>query len=206
MNEGIAGNASCALHGESVAATVKADFTDPNSELPIPSHVMSSAPVCPVPKEQQPLEEYQALQEAWLFRWATFERLKYHRPLIVFWMIGWGLASPIAAASFPVAKEPLHFALSSAAGATLIPLLVLSRIYLGWFYIRNRLSDDAVVYEESGWYDGQIWNKPPEVVQRDRLIVTYQIQPILNRLKTTFLLIGSSFLTGFILWWALDVI
>jgi len=167
---------------------------------------MSSAPVCPVPKEQQPLEEYQALKDAWLFKWATLERFQYYRPLIIFLGLGWLISAPIAAVSFPTAKEPIHFALSSVAGATTIPLLVLFRIYLGWLYIRNRLSDTSVVYEESGWYDGQTWEKPPEVVQRDRLIVTYQIQPVLNRLKTTFLMIGLSFMTGFIVWWVLDVI
>ncbi|MEB3211437.1 MAG: CGLD27 family protein [Leptolyngbyaceae bacterium] len=167
---------------------------------------MSSVPVCPVPKEQQPLEEYQALKDAWFFRWAALERFQYHRPFIVFWGIGWLISAPIASVSFPMAKDPVHFGLSSAAGATIIPLLVLLRIYLGWFYIRNRLLDETVVYEESGWYDGQVWDKPPEVVERDRLIVSYQIQPILNRLKTTFLIIGLSFLAGFIVWWTLTVV
>lgn len=166
----------------------------------------SSVPVCPVPKEQQPLEEYQSLKEAWFFRWAVLEQLQYVRPFIVFWGIGWLVSGPIAAVSFPLAKEPLHFALSAAGGAATIPLLVLFRIYSGWVYIRNRLSDETVVYEESGWYDGQMWEKPPEVVQRDRLIVTYQIQPILNRLKSTFFTILASFVVGSCVWWVADTV
>ncbi|MEB3174634.1 MAG: CGLD27 family protein, partial [Cyanobacteriota bacterium] len=38
---------------------------------------------------------------------------------------------------------------------------------------------------ESGWYDGQTWPKPPEVLVRDRLIVQYQVSPILRRLGVT---------------------
>ena len=30
----------------------------------------------------------------------------------------------------------------------------------------------TVPYEESGWYDGQIWIKPPEILLQDRLIGT----------------------------------
>ena len=27
----------------------------------------------------------------------------------------------------------------------------------------------TVPYEESGWYDGQVWIKPPEILIQDRL-------------------------------------
>lgn len=166
----------------------------------------SSAPVCPVPKEQQPIHEYQALQESWFYRWALFERFKYVRPFLVLWGVGWIVSGPVADVSFPMAKEPLYFALSGAAGASVIPLLALFRLYLGWFYIRNRLTDESVVYEESGWYDGQIWQKTPEVLQRDRLIVTYQIQPLMHRLRSTFFAFLGSFAFGGIIWWLADVL
>ncbi|MGB1417699.1 MAG: CGLD27 family protein, partial [Synechococcus sp.] len=50
-------------------------------------------------------------------------------------------------------------------------------------------------YEESGWYDGQVWIKPPEVLLQDRLIGTYEIYPGLLRLQMTV----SSLLVIFIL-------
>jgi hypothetical protein len=46
--------------------------------------------------------------------------------------------------------------------------------------------DSNVFYEESGWYDGQVWNKPTEVLTRDRLVATYQIHPLLKRMRQTF--------------------
>jgi hypothetical protein len=45
----------------------------------------------------------------------------------------------------------------------------------------------TIAYEESGWYDGQVWIKPPEVLLQDRLIGTYEILPGLLRLQATLL-------------------
>lgn len=74
--------------------------------------------------------------------------------------------------------------------------LLLLRLYLGWFYVRNRLTQETIVYEESGWYDGQIWTKSPEILARDRLIATYEIQPILKRLQQTGLVLAIAFTIG----------
>ena len=43
----------------------------------------------------------------------------------------------------------------------------------------------TVSYEESGWYDGQVWVKPPEILLQDRLVGTYEIYPGLLRLQST---------------------
>jgi hypothetical protein len=150
-----------------------------------------SLDLCPVPTEQQPTHEYEQLQESWLFNWATFEQGKYIRKLIWVWVWGWFLAGPITAASFSPKTDPFKFALWGNVGASILVLLMLSRLYLGWSYVRNRLCQDQVIYEESGWYDGQVWDKPQAVLQRDRLIVSYQVEPILQRLRRTFLLLIS---------------
>ena len=160
----------------------------------------SSAPVCPVPQEQQPINEYQGLKESWFFRWATLDIRGYIKPFIILCVLSGVLATPVAAASFSFAKDPAHFILSTAAGAMLMPLLALLRLYLGWMYVSDRLSQETVFYEESGWYDGQVWTKPEEVLQRDRLIVTYQIQSILKRLRLTFGMIALLFFAGAIVW------
>lgn len=160
----------------------------------------SSAPVCPVPFEQQPINEYQDLRESWFFRWATLDLRSYLTPIAILWGLSWLISAPVAAVSFPLAKYPLQFVLSSAAGASAIPVLALLRLYLGWIYVRDRLIRETVFYEESGWYDGQTWTKPEEVLQRDRLIVTYQIQPILQRLKRTFGLVSLILLCGSFAW------
>lgn len=166
----------------------------------------SSAPVCPVPTEQQPIHEYQTLKESWFFRWATLDRGAYLKPILILWSCSWLLSAPVAMVSFPLAKQPLHFGLSAAAGAAVIPLLTLTQLFLGWSYIRNRLANPTVTYEESGWYDGQTWEKPDEVLQRDRLIVAYQISPILKRLRYTFAAILALFAVGGLIWFVADAI
>lgn len=61
--------------------------------------------------------------------------------------------------------------------------IIFFRLYLGWSYILNRLLSASIFYEESGWYDGQIWIKKADYLVKDRLIGTYYILPIVYRLK-----------------------
>jgi hypothetical protein len=160
----------------------------------------SSVPNCPVPTEQQPLNEYEELKISWLFRDSTLDWQSYITKILWIWGLSWLLAGPVAAASFPPQKQMVHFILSGAAGASVGVVLVLVRLYLGWFYVRDRLYTPTVFYEESGWYDGQTWTKPQEILTRDRLIVSYEIKPILQRLQITFAGLAGMFLLGTIIW------
>jgi hypothetical protein len=160
----------------------------------------SSLDLCPVPLEQQPVHEYEQLKDSGLFRWVTLEPFAYGRKLLWVWVWGWLMVGPIAAASFPPYKFPLLFSLSGALGAVMLVVLVVVRLYLGWWYICDRLQSETVFYEESGWYDGQTWIKPPEMLKRDRLIVSYQIKPILKRLQRTSLILASLIVGGCLLW------
>lgn len=156
--------------------------------------------VCPVPTEQQPLNEYRELSESGFFQWATLALPQYIRKLLWVWVWSWAIAGPVAAASFAPMKHPVQFSLLGAAGASLFLTLTLVRLYLGWSYIHSRLSNATIFYEESGWYDGQSWSKPPEVLVQDRLIVTYQVQPVIQRLRRTFAVLALFFLAGVLVW------
>lgn len=158
---------------------------------------------CPVPTEQQPINEYLQLKESWFFSWATRNWWGYLRPMGVIWCLSWLVTGPIAAASFPPGKYPLRFALSGSGGACLFLALVVLKLYLGWEYVLDRLARPTVFYEESGWYDGCSWTKTPEILQRDQLIVTYQIQPIRRRLRLTLGGILLVLLAGGIGWYFL---
>ena len=160
----------------------------------------TSVSICPVPQEQRPLNEYQELKESWFFSWGTLTWPEYLAKLA--WVWGWSclVSGPLAAASFAPVKYPVQFALSGAAGAGFILGLALLRLYLGWFYVRSRLSNPTVVYEESGWYDGQCWRKTPEVLLQDQLIVNYQLEPILKRLRQTFYGLTVFLVAGGVIW------
>lgn len=155
---------------------------------------------CPVPPEQRPINEYQNLRESWFFRWATLNPRGYFIGIAWLWGLSLLLSGPVAAASFAPGEYSGKFMLAAAAGATLVLGLTLLRLYLGWSYIRDRLLNEAVFYEETGWYDGQLWKKPPEEKTKDQLVVTYQVQPILQRLRWTFGVM-TLFLSGGCLVW-----
>ena len=157
---------------------------------------------CPVPDEQQPLNEYSQLKESWFFSWGTTEMILYLRKIAWIWLWATAIVTPIAWASFPLDRYPVKLVLSASLGGMFLLSLVLVRLYLGWRYIRDRLQTEKLFYEESGWYDGQMWQKPESVLQRDRLIVAYQVAPILQRVQQTGLIvvaIAASFLTVLIL-------
>jgi Conserved in the green lineage and diatoms 27 len=159
----------------------------------------NSSSFCPVPKEQQPINEYQELQNSWFFGWAKLEPFKYVIKLI--WVGIWSLlvTAPLAEASFPAAKYPIQFSIWAIGGSLVFIALAAIRLYLGWIYIKNRLDREAIFYEESGWYDGQTWQKTPEILARDRLLASYQVQPILNRIKLTLVTLLGLVVFGTIL-------
>lgn len=162
--------------------------------------MVKSSVICPVPTEQQPVNEYQELKDSWFFGWVTLDWRGYMMKLVWVWAWSWLIAGPIAAASFAPHKHTMQFLVCGAGGAGVFLALTLLRLYLGWFYVRDRLLKETIFYEESGWYDGQTWKKPPEVLMRDRLLVSYQIQPILQRLKQTFGILLLFVFSGGLIW------
>ncbi|MEL6814844.1 MAG: CGLD27 family protein [Cyanobacteria bacterium J06598_3] len=144
---------------------------------------------CPVPVEQIPIKEYESMSESWFYRWGSQDMRGYLKPIIGLWLVSWLLVGPMAAISFVPAKVLPQFLISASLGALLLPTLALAQLYVGWRHVCDRLSKASVPYEESGWYDGQFWDKPEDVINRDRLIADYQVKPLMQRLQKTFAVI-----------------
>lgn len=160
----------------------------------------TSLEFCPVPIEQQPLNEYQELKKSWFFRWITLSKLEYVRKLSFVGGLSLLITAPIAAASFPPTEATIGFIASTLFGSFLFVGVALLRLYLGWSYIGDRLNKEKIIYEESGWYDGQEWEKPVEVLMRDRLIFAYEVKPIVKKLeKSGLILLGFIISCGLIL-------
>lgn len=155
---------------------------------------------CPVPAEQQPINEYQDVRGSWFYSWGSRDLVGYLKPVFWLWLASWALAGPMAAASFAPTKHPLPFVLSAAMGALTLPLLALVQLYVGWSHVGGRLRQPTVPYEESGWYDGQLWIKPEEISNRDRLIVDYQVQPVLQRIRRTIGTMAALGALGLMAW------
>eukprot|EP00271_Cylindrocystis_brebissonii_P021751 TRINITY_DN795_c0_g1_i2.p1 TRINITY_DN795_c0_g1~~TRINITY_DN795_c0_g1_i2.p1 ORF type:complete len:340 (+),score=44.63 TRINITY_DN795_c0_g1_i2:215-1234(+) len=149
-----------------------------------------------VPSDQRPVNELAALKEGFLYSWAQLSLPQFGIRMAVLWAAFFVfLGGPISAASFQPSKMPLEFALAASAGAFFAVAILLLRMYLGWSYVGDRLLSAVIPYEETGWYDGQLWVKPPEILARDRLLGTYQVKPVMTRLKQT-LLGSASLLAG----------
>lgn len=144
---------------------------------------MESRTRCPVPKEQQPINEYRTLQDSWFFRWAKLPTTDFVKPIVGLWLLSMVVSAPVSAASFAPSKCPGQFAIAALAGALLLPLLALVQLYVGWIHVRNRLASPTVFYEESGWYDGQTWVKTREIAAQDQMVLTYDVQPLIRRIQ-----------------------
>nr|YP_010925801.1 hypothetical protein RMC01_pgp124 [Neoporphyra seriata]WKD84033.1 hypothetical protein [Neoporphyra seriata] len=140
---------------------------------------------CPVPKEQQPVNEYISLKNSWFFCWPTLSSQSYNRKITVTLLFNSLLVSPILFSIFPITKLPVKFFFSEFITSSLMTGFILIRLYLGWSYVVKRLMSASVFYEESGWYDGQIWVKPSEILLKDRFIGLYEVFPLLNKIKNT---------------------
>jgi hypothetical protein len=146
-----------------------------------------------VPRDQRPANELKALRETFLYSWAlqpTGGLLT--RVGVLFGGVFALLGAPISNATFDPGQQPVEFVLAASAGSLAVVCVALVRVYLGWAYVGNRLLSAVIEYEETGWYDGQLFVKPPKVLARDRLLGTYEVKPALARLKGVLLASGLS--------------
>jgi hypothetical protein len=133
---------------------------------------------------------------SWFFAWPAGGSLPLIRSLALSWLLVLPVALLVAGGSFTLRHEPLRLAMAAATAAGLLPLLLLSRQWLGWAYVRKRLIAETVEYEESGWYDGQVWEKPIAWRQQDLLVARFQVDPVMHRLRLSAALAAGLLLAG----------
>ncbi|MEO1002809.1 MAG: CGLD27 family protein [Cyanobacteria bacterium J06638_7] len=164
---------------------------------------------CPVPEAQRPLQQYRELRDSWFFAWPCQSLGGLLRPLALSWLLILPLTLLVSSGSWVLRHHPLQVLLAAALAATSLPTLLLVRQWLGWRSIHQRLMSERVEYEESGWYDGQVWEKPLGWRQQDLLVARHQVRPVLSRLRqaiaaaASLMLLGSGGLLAAGLWQAL---
>jgi len=136
---------------------------------------------CPVPREQQPTNEFIELSKSIVFSWPKTKKSLVNI-LIKFWIGTFILFLIISSGSIYFKTFILKYILLSFFSSLSIPLLVSIRLYLGWNHVFKRLNSEKVEYEESGWYDGQVWIKPLVLKEKESLIASIEVKPILNNL------------------------
>ena len=154
--------------------------------------------ICPVPKEQQPTNEFIELSKSIIFSWPKTKK-SLILILIKFWVGAFALFLLISSGSVYFKTSLIKYILLSFFSSLSIPLLIIIRLYLGWKHVFKRLTSERVEYEESGWYDGQVWQKPLVLKEKESLIATIEVKPILNNLIQIFSIILVLALSGILL-------
>ncbi len=153
---------------------------------------------CPVPKEQQPTNEFLELSNSRVFALAKSNE-KFSIILISTWLVAFLIFIVISSGSSYFHTYLLKYIFLSFFGSLSVPLLITIRLFLGWTHIYKRLNSEIIEYEESGWYDGQIWNKPIELKEKESLIAAIEVKPILKNLTQVTSVIISLILIGILI-------
>ncbi|MDC3135281.1 CGLD27 family protein [Prochlorococcus sp. AH-716-J09] len=153
---------------------------------------------CPVPREQQPTNEFIELSKSKIFSWPKTKKSLINI-LLKFWLGAFILFIVISSGSVYFKTSTLRYVLLSFFSSLSIPLLISIRLYLGWNHIFKRLISEKVEYEESGWYDGQVWEKPLVLKEKESLIASLEVKPILKNLIQIFSIISVFAMSGILL-------
>nr|ARW69342.1 hypothetical protein [Polysiphonia sp.] len=154
---------------------------------------------CPVPCDQQPLNEYLSLKKGCLFSWSVSNGKIFVFRLLLFFVIISILFYIFLDLCNSYSQPHILFILDLLL-SNLFMFFLLIRIYLGWSYVLKRLLSSAIFYEESGWYDGQVWIKTSDYLMQDKLVGMYQVIPIISRIKYTCFIIVSNLFFIFLLY------
>ena len=153
---------------------------------------------CPVPREQQPTNEYIELSKSLFFSWPKTKK-SLIIVLIKFWLGAFVLFLVISSGSVYFKTSLLKYVLLSFFSSLSIPLLISLRLYIGWNHVFKRLTSERIEYEESGWYDGQVWIKPLILKEKESLIASIEVKPILKNIIQIFSIISILALSGILL-------
>ena len=153
---------------------------------------------CPVPREQQPTNEFIELSKSKIFSWPKTKK-SLILVLIKFWLGAFVLFLVISSGSIYFKTSLLKYVLLSFFSSLSIPLLISLRLYIGWNHVFKRLTSERIEYEESGWYDGQVWIKPLVLKEKESLIASIEVKPILKNLLQIFSIISVLALSGILL-------
>ncbi len=153
---------------------------------------------CPVPREQQPTNEFIELSKSSIFSLPKTKKSLIF-VLLKFWVGAFILFLVISSGSIYFRTSILKYVLLSFFTSLSIPFLISIRLYIGWDHVFKRLTSERVEYEESGWYDGQVWIKPLVLKEKESLIASIEVKPILKNLIQTLSIILVFALSGILL-------
>ena len=150
--------------------------------------------ICPVPSNQRPLNEFNSIRNSWIISWPFLGRSTFYSNLFYSWLLITPISLTISFGSDHLKNNIFELILVSFTASFAFPILLLIRQWLSLVYIYKRLNSENIEYEESGWYDGQTWEKPIDWRAKELLIAQHQVKPILNHLQKLIIFIIFIFL------------
>lgn len=138
---------------------------------------------CPVPKDQRPINEYMELIQSNFFNWPVLAEILFTQKILKTFFFCFVLCFPFSSLFINFNQSFYKLVLVNSLIATFVLLLITLRLILAWNYIKNRLYNPTIFYEESGWYDGRLWVKSKNILVQDRLVHAYQVLPRIKKLN-----------------------
>ena len=145
--------------------------------------------LCPVPRDQRPFYEYIRRKQSNLVGWVGLNESGYASRFFVTLLALFSLSFPITSWIVSFSYYPLESFLINLIFCLAVQALIYGYFFVAWVYAGRRLLAAKVWYEESGWYDGKVWIKPPSILRHERLLYHYQLVPLVTRLGKTLRLI-----------------
>ena len=148
---------------------------------------------CPVPKEQRPINEYMELVQSNFYNVPIQPDSIFLKKLSKTLLFCFFLCLPLSSLFLNINQSIFKFFLLNSLISCFILILIIFRLLLAWNYIKERLYNPTIFYEESGWYDGRLWVKSKNILVQDRLVHSYQVVPGIKKLNTVLLFFLSFF-------------
>ena len=147
---------------------------------------------CPVPMDQRPSSQLKEVAEGIVSGWGGLDGKSYAVRLTILCVFFFTvIAYPIASETYNPEIQWTEAHVAAMLGSLVAVTAITLTIHNSWDYVRNRLLSATIEYEETGWYDGQVYVKTPEMLAKDRLDGTYVCGPVVERCKRTMLACGA---------------
>lgn len=141
--------------------------------------------LCPVPRDQRPFYEYIKRKDSTILGWVSLNESNYTRRFFLTLLGIFSVSLPFTSWFISLKYYPFETVLVNLFIALIFQSLIYGYFFVTWLYAGKRLVAAKVWYEESGWYDGRIWIKPPSILRHERLLYHYQLVPLITRLNKT---------------------
>lgn len=136
-----------------------------------------------VPYAQQAVVQLKEVQQEPFYPWASLPLPALLPRLGVVYVLFSLIGGAIACNTYAFPTDALQIGLAANMGGCAFLLLFTLRIYSGWSFVSDRLGEEILDYEESGWADGFQAKKPEEVRARDQFLNEFTVKPVLAKFR-----------------------